>query len=112
MALALGAPFGTMAWGGSTEVLPPVLRAASAGAAAFLLLAGGVMLVRAGDLGKAWPAWPFAAFNILLAVQLALNTAANLAARTEAERFGMGAASILGFLLTLGALVPRRRPEA
>ena len=48
-------------------------------------------------------------FNVLLTVQMLLNTAANFAARTAAERYGMGAASALGALLCLIALAPRRR---
>jgi hypothetical protein len=108
VALALGAPFGDIAWGGSSAVLPTSLRWASLGAAAYLLLAAGLMKVRAGDWGARLPRWPFFAFNVFLAAQLALNTLANLAAKTGAERFGMGAASALGSLLCLAALVPRR----
>jgi len=51
---------------------------------------------------------PFA-FNVFLALQLALNTLANLAAKSGAERYGMGAASAAGCLLCLLALVPARR---
>jgi hypothetical protein len=110
-ALALGAPYGRMVWGGSSDVLPDCLRVASAGACAYLLAAGVMMLGRAGDWGRTWPRWPFLAANILLAVQLALNTAANLAAKTGAERYGMGAGSLLGCLLCVGALWPARRVQ-
>jgi hypothetical protein len=106
--LALGAPYGRMAWGGSSPVLPENLRAASAGAAVYLLLAAALMLVRAGDWGRGWPRLPVFAFNVFLALQLALNTAANLVAQTGAERFGMGAASAVGCLLCVAALAPRR----
>ncbi len=105
-ALALGAPYGRIVWGGSTAVLGPGLRAASAGACVYLLAAGAMMLGRAGDWGRTWPRWSFLAVNVLLTAQLALNTAANLAAKTGAERYGMGAASLLGCLLCAGALVP------
>jgi hypothetical protein len=108
-ALATGAPYGRIAWGGSSDVLPAGLRAASAGACAYLLVVGAMMLGRAGDWGRSWPRWPFLSANILLAVQMALNTAANLAAKTGAERFGMGAATLLGCLLCVGALWPERR---
>ena len=108
-ALALGAPFGDIAWGGSIAVLPPTLRWASLGAAVYLLLAAALMAVRAGDWGARLPRGPVIAFNVFLAAQLALNTAANLAAKTGAERYGMGAASALGCLLCLGALFPARR---
>nr|MEA2799327.1 hypothetical protein [Phenylobacterium sp.] len=110
VALALGAPFGDVAWGGSSAVLPQTLRWASLGAAVYLLLAAALMEVRAGDWGARLPRGPVIAFNIFLAAQLALNTLANLAAKTGAERYGMGAASALGCLLCLGALIPRRMP--
>ena len=109
-ALALGAPYGRMVWGGaSQDVLSPGLRVASAGACVYLLAAGAMMLGRAGDWGRTWPRWTFLAVNIVLALQLALNTAGNLAAKTGAERYGMGAASLLGCLLCLAALAPLRR---
>ena len=108
-ALALGAPYGQMVWGGSSAVLPGGLRAASAGAAVYLLAAAAAMVVRAGDWGRGL--WPkvFFGFNAFLALQLALNTLANLAAKTGAEQFGMGAASALGCLLCVAALFGRRR---
>jgi hypothetical protein len=97
-----------MVWGGSSAVLPNALRGASAGAAAYLLLAGLAMLVRSGDWGRALPQKLFWGFNAFLALQLALNTLANLAAKTGAERFGMGTASALGCLLCVAALFGRR----
>ena len=106
-ALALGAPYGEVVWGGATAVLSAGLRAASAGACVFLLAMAALMLGRAGDWGRRWPRWVFLAANILLAVQLALNTLANLAAKTGAERYGMGAASALGCLLCVAALIAR-----
>jgi hypothetical protein len=109
VALALGAPFGDIAWGGSRAVLAPALRWASFGAAVYLLLAAALMAARAGDWGARVPRGPLIAFNLFLAAQLALNTAANLAAKTRAERYGMGAASALACLLCLGALIPRHR---
>jgi hypothetical protein len=107
-ALALGAPFGQVVWGGSSAVLPPALRWASAGACVYLLLAAAIMEVRAGDWGRDLPRLPFVVFNVILAAQLFLNTAANLAAQTGTERYGMGAASALGCLLCLVALRPGR----
>jgi hypothetical protein len=108
--LALGAPFGRIVWGGSSAVLPPGLRWASLGAAAYLLAAAAIMEVRAGDWGRGLPRLPFLVFNVILAAQLALNTAANLAAQTQGERFGMGAASAVGCVLSLWAL-RAGRPE-
>jgi hypothetical protein len=111
-ALVLGAPLGGMTWGGSSPpVLPPPMRAASAAAAAYLVLAGAAMLVRSGDWGRRLPRAPFRWFNALLALQLALNTLGNLASRSQAERFGMGAASASTFLLCLIAAVFIREKE-
>ncbi|MES2343318.1 MAG: hypothetical protein V4597_16745 [Pseudomonadota bacterium] len=113
VALALGAPFGKMAWGGaSPAVLPDTLKAASAGAAVYLALAALVMLVRAGDLGARLPRRPVWWINLLLAVQLGLNTLANLASQGDVERYGMGAASAVGCLLCLAALSARAEPAA
>ena len=109
LALALGAPFGQVAWGGASAVLPGQLRWMSAGACAYLLFAAAIMEVRAGDWGRELPPFPFALFNAILAGQLLLNTLGNLAARTEGERFGMGAASAVGCALCLIALKPMRR---
>jgi hypothetical protein len=108
-ALALGAPFGQIAWGGSTAVLPAALRWTSLGAAVYLLVAAAIMEVRAGDWGRELPRLPFLIFNIFLAAQLALNTLANLATQTTGERYGMGAASAVGCVLSLWALKPVRK---
>ncbi|WP_372783087.1 hypothetical protein [Phenylobacterium sp.] len=108
-ALALGAPFGDIAWGGSSPVLPTPLRWASLGAAGYLMLAAALMEVRAGDWGRRLPGWPVFAFNVFLAAELALNTPVNLAAKSGGERYGMGAASALGCLLCLAALIPARK---
>ncbi len=108
VALALGAPYGDIAWGGQTPVLPGPMRWASLGAAVYLLAAAALMEVRAGDWAQGWPRWPVFAFNAFLALQLALNTAANLAAKTGAERYGMGTASAVGCVLCLLALSARR----
>ena len=108
VALACGAPYGEMAWGGSTTVLPAGMRAASAGAAIYLLLAAGAMLARSGDWGRSLPQAPFRWFNGFLAIQLLLNTAGNLAARDAGERSVMAAASAFGALLCLAAVIPSR----
>ena len=108
-ALALGAPLGEIAWGGSSAVLPAPLRWSSAAAAVYLLVAAAIMEVRAGDWGRELPGLPFLVFNIILAAQLLLNTLANLAAQTGGERYGMGAASAVGCMLCLLALKPARR---
>ncbi|MFI4973216.1 MAG: hypothetical protein ACHP84_01605 [Caulobacterales bacterium] len=104
-ALALGAPLGQMTWGGASRVLPTGLRLASAGAALYLAAAAAALLVRSRDWGRRLPQTPFRWFVGFLAFQLALNTAANLASRTAAERYGMGAASALGFVFCLVAVI-------
>jgi hypothetical protein len=112
IALAAGAPLGEVVWGGSSAVLPAPMRLASAGAAAYLALASAALLARAGDWGRQLPAAPFRWFAGFLTLQLALNTAANLAARSPVERYGMGAASALGALLCLAAFIgPSRRRD-
>lgn len=108
VALALGAPFGQIAWGGASALLPAPLRWASAGAAAYLVMAAAAMEVRAGDWGGKLPRLPFLMFNIFLAAQLGLNTLANLATHTAGERIGMGLASAVGCALCLLALKPAR----
>jgi hypothetical protein len=111
-ALVLGAPLGGMSWGGSLPpVLRPPMRAASAAAAAYLASAGAAMLVRSGDWGRKLPRAPFRWFNAFLALQLALNTMGNLASKSQTERFGMGGASAMCFLLCLVALVSSDREE-
>jgi hypothetical protein len=100
-ALVLGAPLGAMSWGGSSPVLSAPMRAASAAAAVYLLLASAAMLVRSGDWGRRLPPAPFRWFSLLLALQLALNTLGNLVSKTPAERLGMGGASAIGFVLCL-----------
>ena len=107
-ALALGAPFDEVVWGGASAVLAPNLRLASAGAAAFLVAMAAVMAVRSGDWGRRLPGWPFWVLNLVLAAQLALNTLANLVSKTPIERYGMGAASALGCMLCVAALFARR----
>lgn len=107
VALALGAPWGRMTWGGASDVLPPALRLASAGAAVVLLASAATMLVRSGDLGRRLPQRLFWWINLALVVQLALNTAGNLASSEPGERLLMSAASTLIGVLCLTALFGR-----
>ena len=104
VALALGAPYGDMAWGGQTPVLPTPMRWASAGAALYLVAAAGLMRVRAGDWAPNWPRWPVFAFNVFLTLQLAFNAMANLAGDSTAERYGMTMAAVVGTVLCFVAL--------
>jgi hypothetical protein len=91
------------------------MRVASALAAGYLAVAGAAMLVRSDDWGRTLPQAPFRWFNGFLAVQFALNTASNLASGNLEERYVMGAASSLGFLLCACALLarsPNRQSES
>ena len=108
IALALGAPLGFMAWGGQSPVLPDALRRASGLAAAVLLVAAAVMLVRSGDWGRSLARWPVFGLNLLFIVQLLLNTGANLASKSQIERLVMGGATILDATLCIAAAVLAR----
>jgi hypothetical protein len=113
LALALGAPFGMMTWGGSSAVLPDPMRAASAGAAVVLIGAAAAMLVRAGDWGRTLPRLPFLILNWVFAAYLALNTAGNFASKSRDERLIMGWATVIGLVLcVLAATLARARKTA
>jgi hypothetical protein len=98
-ALAMGAPLGRAAWGGTQTELPTGLRAASAFAIVFYVLAALIVLRRAGyaihwvspRLAR-WGTWA-------LAVILPLSAVANFASQSPWERYLMGPIA-----LVLGAL--------
>lgn len=87
--LAAGAPLGRAAWGGAHRVLPARLRLGSVAAAATLVVAGWIVLARAG-LAAPGPAplsvraatWVSAAFFAVTAV-------GNAASESRAERLVM-----------------------
>lgn len=55
LALALGAPWGELAWGGAyTGALPTTMRLASLASVVLLLALGAVVLIRAGLVGSRW----------------------------------------------------------
>ena len=112
VALALGAPFGGMVWGGQSAVLPGPLRTSSVLAAVVLAGAAVVMLVRSGDLGRSAPRLPFLGLNILFAAYLVLNTAGNLVSQSVMERMVMGSASAIGAALCALAAVLARPTRA
>ena len=96
MALALGAPWGRAAWGGTNEgVLPRSLRIASGFAALFWLMAANVLLQRAGHAPvplpfnvARWATW--ALFGLS-----ALGAVVNLASKSRLERLIWSPASAL-----------------
>lgn len=114
VALALGAPWAHLAWGGRHEgVLPGNLRIGSAAAAAFMLGAALLVTVAARPLvegdRRVRTARRVAG---ILAFLLLLNVAGNLASRSTAERLVMTpAAGTLAILTGLVAWGPRRAPE-
>jgi hypothetical protein len=105
--LALGAPFGRAAWGGSRTHLPTALRVASAVAVAVWLLAGAIVLGRAGfDLvslpasALRWGAW-------ILAGVLFVGSLMNVASKSRWERYLWGP---LAFALAILCFVVARSP--
>lgn len=109
IALAAGLPLGAMAWGGQAQVLPVALRWASAAAATYLLLTVAVLAVRASILILPWGRGIAVWWTWILTVQLALNTAANLASQSPPERMVMAPLTAVMTLLTLVvALSPSR----
>lgn len=110
VALALGAPLGRAAWGGTYVQLPIGLRIASAIAVAVWLLAGLVVLRRAGygvplvSRGVSrWATWVLVGVSVLGAL-------VNFASPSSWERFLWGPfALILGVLCVVVARRPGRR---
>jgi hypothetical protein len=105
VALALGAPWGRAAYGGTSETLSPELRVASGVAAIVWLLAAAVVLGRAGYWGRTgwfavfrWGTW-------LVAGLLALGAVVNFASSSPWERFGWGPLALV--LAVLAVLLAR-----
>jgi hypothetical protein len=104
-ALALGAPWGEMAYGGRVEttdgVLPARYRASSAFAFLVLLFAAWVILARA-DVVSEWflSDGLVRAASWVVASYLVLNTVMNATARTSVERWVMGSATAIAAVLS------------
>jgi len=113
--LALGAPWGSAAYGGGAAgadgVLPSGLRVASAIAAVILGVAAWVILVRAdlvrrGPLSHRfvrWASWVVAAFMVL-------NTLSNLSSSNPVERWVLGGITVL-LVLLCGYVALRAAPD-
>lgn len=111
--LALGAPWGSAAYGGGAAgpdgVLPSGLRVASAVAAVILGTAAWVILARAdlvrrGPLGARilrWATWVIVAFMVL-------NTLSNVASSSPVERWVLGGTTVV--LVFLCGYVAARAP--
>jgi hypothetical protein len=100
-ALALGAPLGRAAWGGTYMELPTRLRIASAAASALWLLAAVIVLGRAGIAVVPLPATVLAWGTWAVTVLLAVGALVNFASSSPWERFGWGPLALLIALLTL-----------
>ena len=99
--LALGAPFGEAAWGGTQQgTLPAGLRVASAIGAVLWVFAALIVLQRVG----VWSVLPFGRTFVrratwVLVVLSFLSAIANLASQSSVERFLLAPIAIaLGFL--------------
>ncbi len=109
IALAMGAPFGRAAWGGTQTELPTGLRLASAFAAVFYLVATLIVLRCAGHAIR-WISPRLARTGTWsLAVLLPLSAVGNFASQSPWERYVMGPlALVLGglcFIVARGARV-------
>ncbi|MCP3998272.1 MAG: hypothetical protein GY722_24900 [bacterium] len=102
-ALALGAPWGEHAYGGRAPTtngrLSSRYRGMSAAAIPILLISAWIVLARSGAVSGGG-GWVKVGVWIVLGY-LVLNTAANLAAKSNIERFGMGAVTAVAAAVTL-----------
>lgn len=100
IALAAGAPWGRMSYGGQAEtvdgVLPGSYRAMSAVAVVILLFAAWIVLARAGVISRGFlsPGFLRVATWVVFGY-LILNTVMNLTSSHAGERFGMGAITLI-----------------
>jgi hypothetical protein len=112
VAVALGAPFGHIVYGGRFadpgQPLPPRWRAASAVAALVLLGFAWVMLARGGVIDTSLSETLLTVLAWMVVAYMALNTAANLAARSPIERYVFG--GITGVIVVLGSIVAAAGP--
>ena len=104
-ALALGAPWGEMAYGGRVETTDGVLsgrhRASSASSFFVLLFAAWVILARADVMSEGFLSDGFVrAGSWVVASYLVLNTVMNATARTSVERWVMGSATAIAAVLS------------
>ena len=109
VALALGAPFARFAWGGRSDVLPPVLRQASAIAVLYLSLGAYLVPVRAGVWSSPLPPKVVRLSSWALVFQLAISTVGNLASASPWERAVMTPISVS---LALCCFIVARKSES
>jgi hypothetical protein len=112
VALAVGAPWGSHAYGGRVAredgTLPTKWRVVSGIAAVVLVAFGWVMLARGGVVDSSLDETPLTVLAWMVVAYMAVNTALNFASKDAVERWLMG--SITGSLVILGALVAAAGP--
>ena len=112
VAVALVAPFGHIVYGGRFaapgERLPTRWRVASGVAAVILLGFAWVMLARGGVIDTGLSETVLAVLAWVVVAYMALNTAANLTARSPIERYVFG--GITGVIVVLGSVVAAAGP--
>jgi hypothetical protein len=101
LALASGAPLGRAAWGGTYERLPTSLRIASALAVAVWALAALIVLRRGGLRISALPPAMARLGTWILVGLLSLGVIANVASRSNWERFLWGPVALILAVLCL-----------
>ncbi|MDH3306403.1 MAG: hypothetical protein OEO77_02615 [Acidimicrobiia bacterium] len=99
-ALAVGAPWGDMSYGGRVEtvdgVLPGSYRVMSAAAVAILSFAAWVVLARGGVVAPGFLGAGFLRVAAWVVFgYLVINTGSNLASSHPVERFGVGAVTLV-----------------
>ena len=110
LSLALGAPWGHTAWGGTHAQLPTRLRIGSALSAALLLAAACIVLGRVGHGASGVPVGVFRWGTWALVGAMTLSALGNFASSSRWERFLMGPLALL--LAVLCLLVALDGPDA
>ncbi|MFK3778060.1 hypothetical protein [Agrobacterium sp. NPDC089420] len=104
IALAAGAPFGRLAWGGEHRVLPLKQRIASVAAIAIYAFVASFPLQKAG-IATIWPASWIEPGIWIIACYFAVSIGLNLISRSQPERLVMTtAATVLAILFFIVAL--------
>ena len=107
LALALGAPLATFAYGGRAVgddgTLPPTYRLSSAVSAVLLVIFALVILIRAGVIGTSGDRMLVRVMSWVIVAFMAINTATNLTARHWVERYVFG--GITAVLVVLCSIV-------
>ena len=112
VALALGAPLGAYVYGGRVALddgrLPTKWRVASAAASLILLGFAWVILARAGVIETSLDETLLLVLSWMVVAYMALNTAGNLAGKTNIERYVFGGITMV--LVVLCAIVAAAGP--